>query len=825
MASQPTWDQSTISRETNSIPDFGGYYKRVLPILFLMTCCFFLPAWLQGKAFIASDILKWNYPFRASGIYRTQDPFLENEGDLQDIVLVLYPPEKLAEQKWRAGEFPLWDPRIGCGYPIHAINPSSMLHPVRVLSSLIGGLVGRGIEQFLCVFVGASGMGLFLVLLRHSWRASVLGSAAWVFGGMSIGLFQFSGFAWANSLLPVCLCCVTLIGMEKRWGSALLALSFGVLILGGSLQNSFFYGLLLAAYCFYSLRGPYLLQAGFSLLLGCLVGLPTLWGQLELVSQSSRLLTDSSAVPSKLTIPELGNLLYPFQFGAPWESFYLGGARYSGVNTLRERCCYLGIFPTLLACLVIFRRKHRFWTFIVAATLIYSLGTWFTAAVQAVFPPLKSLVLTRILQVTQVGLVVLAAEGWDNWFRLEYLQRRKAIAIWAALMGAAALPFMWNVFWATGDADWIQQWAHYLVKPAYLDGQKSFGQIMSERLVSHFVFLSPLIWLPVLTFLGLCITSWYRRCNLTLAITLADLLIYSLLLNVAQPAREIYPELPALASLPQYRQTFPSRQPVLRSAGWIRMAHANSLSYYGFCDVAAYQGMLLQDYQTLLKSLNADESAGLLIGLHAPIHYGPGLADLLGVGFHYSDPLQEIPAPFAPSSVPKNQAADWNVAPWRSAKRAYLVGAARRGNKLDVLKWLLEPGFDPRRCIYITDSRLQIGSPEPQQGEAGEIGTVEWELYDTSSLALNCTSPKEAWLLINDTYFKGWEATVDGQPVPLLVADYAFRAVELTAGRHRVAMEYRPKSIAMGLPVALLSSISLMIAGWLVYRKDRLGHR
>ncbi len=210
--------------------------------------------------------------------------------------MVLYPPEKLAEQKWRSGGFPLWDPRIGSGYPMHAINPSSMLHPVRVLSSLIGGLVGRSIEQFLCVLLSVWGMGLFLMLLGRSWRASVLGSAAWAFGGISIGLFQFSGFAWANSLLPVCLCCVTFIDMEKRCATPLLGLSFGVLILGGSLQNSFFYGLLLAAYSFYSLTRLRLLQAGAATFwLPCrsshFVG-----GQLELVSQSTRLLGDSVAM-------------------------------------------------------------------------------------------------------------------------------------------------------------------------------------------------------------------------------------------------------------------------------------------------------------------------------------------------------------------------------------------------------------------------------------------------------------------------------------------------------------------------------------------------
>ncbi len=419
---------------------------------------------------------------------------------------------------------------------------------------------------------------------------------------------------------------------------------------------------------------------------------------------------------------------------------------------------------------------------------------------------------------------MLAAPGWDDLFDAPDVSRRR-VPRCLGWRYDRCLPFR-----LCGMSFWLRWRCRLDSALGALPCQASLLRRSKEFWSDHvgttcfpFCFLSPLIWLPVLAFLGLCLAGWSRRYNLALAIALADLLIYSQFLNVAQPVREIYPELSAFESVSSYRQTFPARQPVLRSAGWKRMAHANSLSSYGFCDVSAYQGMLLQGYQTLLKSINVPESAEVLIGLHDPIHYSPGLADLLGVGFHYSDPLQMIAPPFGPSDVPKIPATDWNVAPWKSAKRAYLVGAARSGSKQDVLKWVLDPNFDPRHCVYITNSQLQVGSPEPQQGEAGEIGEVDWELYDTNRIALSCTAPKRAWLLVNDTYYKGWEATVDGQPVPLLVADYAFRAVELAAGHHRVVMKYRPKSVTVGLPVALLSTMSLMIIGWFFYRKEKFG--
>lgn len=47
-------------------------------------------------------------------------------------------------------------------------------------------------------------------------------------------------------------------------------------------------------------------------------------------------------------------------------------------------------------------------------------------------------------------------------------------------------------------------------------------------------------------------------------------------------------------------------------------------------------------------------------------------------------------------------------------------------------------------------------------------------------------------LVISDAWFPGWRAEVDGRPVPLLLADLAFRGVPVPAGRCRVSLRYSP---------------------------------
>ena len=68
-------------------------------------------------------------------------------------------------------------------------------------------------------------------------------------------------------------------------------------------------------------------------------------------------------------------------------------------------------------------------------------------------------------------------------------------------------------------------------------------------------------------------------------------------------------------------------------------------------------------------------------------------------------------------------------------------------------------------------------------------------------------------VVLTDAWFPGWEATVDDVPAPILRADYAFRAVALATGRHRIRMVYRPRAFRQGaavsLLVLLLSSLAL----------------
>jgi uncharacterized membrane protein YfhO len=73
-----------------------------------------------------------------------------------------------------------------------------------------------------------------------------------------------------------------------------------------------------------------------------------------------------------------------------------------------------------------------------------------------------------------------------------------------------------------------------------------------------------------------------------------------------------------------------------------------------------------------------------------------------------------------------------------------------------------------------------------------------------------------------DTYYPGWTAAVDSQPVRLFRANYAFRAVQVPAGPHTVVFDYRPLSFAVGAWLTNFSgSIWVLIGGTAAWQRLR----
>ena len=70
-------------------------------------------------------------------------------------------------------------------------------------------------------------------------------------------------------------------------------------------------------------------------------------------------------------------------------------------------------------------------------------------------------------------------------------------------------------------------------------------------------------------------------------------------------------------------------------------------------------------------------------------------------------------------------------------------------------------------------------------------------------------------LVVSETDYPGWSATVDGKPAPLLRADYAFRGVALSAGPHRIERRFVSRPARACLALSLLGLFGLVALGTL----------
>ena len=113
-------------------------------------------------------------------------------------------------------------------------------------------------------------------------------------------------------------------------------------------------------------------------------------------------------------------------------------------------------------------------------------------------------------------------------------------------------------------------------------------------------------------------------------------------------------------------------------------------------------------------------------------------------------------------------------------------------------------------------------SPGGRGSRGGGKGSVVIKDYHNNSITLSVNTDRPRILVLSETYYPGWKVYVDGQEKKILKANFAFRAVPLSAGQHEVRFIYAPWTFKIGLYITLLTIISLLSFGILkifIYRR------
>lgn len=77
--------------------------------------------------------------------------------------------------------------------------------------------------------------------------------------------------------------------------------------------------------------------------------------------------------------------------------------------------------------------------------------------------------------------------------------------------------------------------------------------------------------------------------------------------------------------------------------------------------------------------------------------------------------------------------------------------------------------------------------------------------YIPNGLVVEVESANNGLLVLNETYYHGWEATVNGSEAAIYQVNGAFRAVKIPSGKSVVEMRYHPRMLNLGLAISLCS--------------------
>jgi hypothetical protein len=110
----------------------------------------------------------------------------------------------------------------------------------------------------------------------------------------------------------------------------------------------------------------------------------------------------------------------------------------------------------------------------------------------------------------------------------------------------------------------------------------------------------------------------------------------------------------------------------------------------------------------------------------------------------------------------------------------------------------------------------------PYHWEDERNGTVQPVAWSPEQRDFLARADRGGRFVLVEQFFPGWRAAVDGHPVGIERWGGAFQAIQVPAGEHRIAFEFRPMSLRIGAAISLFAGVGLL---WLILADGRSRRR
>ena len=697
-----------------------------------------------------------------------------------------YPGAVFMHDSFVRGELPLWNPYVHCGVPYLAQMGQWYLPawPFCLLPL-------PWAQNFLMLaHLWFGGFGMFWLLRRWgvgNFAASFAGFA-FVFNGVMLSCFLWGNYIASLAWLPwVAGCVIESWRSGGRWiafaavASALQVLTatpeitllgwlfFGILWLGAVFSGEISFFVSARRLC-----AVVALAAGITMI--------QMLPFFDLLTHSQRTINNAEATTWSMPGWGWASLLVPlfhcyqspqgpwFQNGQEFlASYYLGtgvlALAITGAWLARKRIA-VGVAAAVLFCWILALGPHGF------------LYGW----IKSVFPlisiarfPVKFTILTAFL------VPLLAAWGIDRAQTAQNSgpRRRLAIVAGAILFLMAVLVWLARQFPFPFD-NWDATAGNALARAAFM-----------------LAVLGGIFLLPHLK-------------NRATQITVQIILLALLPLDALTHSPQIAPTLPSAILAPGLWQA--SGRPALNlGEGRIMVSPEaeRELIYSRVPDLGAdFTGKRLAGWYNLNLLDGIPKVAGAItlrpahfdilekyLYYTAGTRYGTGLADFLSV------------ACLSSPANPTQWLLRTNFLPVITAGQKPIFAGDEK-----VLPAITAEDFDPRQVVYLPESvRATVIVTN------AAVCAVSHTTFRLNRVEADVTAAAPALVVLSQTYYHLWRASVDEKPVPLLRANLAFQALEVPGGTHHITLIYRDLNLETG---ALISLLSLAVCGW-IWRRAR----
>jgi hypothetical protein len=211
---------------------------------------------------------------------------------------------------------------------------------------------------------------------------------------------------------------------------------------------------------------------------------------------------------------------------------------------------------------------------------------------------------------------------------------------------------------------------------------------------------------------------------------------------------------------------------------------SNHLAIYRLQNVYGYQGAKMRAYQDLI------EIAGIT---------NPFVLNILNAKYVITD---NVDSTFGNLVFNGTKKVLFNKS---YLPRAFFVNRYEVAQPIQILNKMKNAEFNPIDVLFLEDT-LKVKIDPPTQDAFVKI--LE---YQIQKVKLKAKATGNNLLFMSDTWYPKWKCFIDGKEVPILKANYVFRAVVVPEGEHEILFVYKDDKFELGSRVSLGINILVLI--------------